>query len=79
MKKVRSESETPRDYARRKAKENYDNDPEYKAKMCLKCWKKKYTDNKDYQNIFSSKSLLNTEKLKQAKKYHLQIKLNDLN
>lgn len=76
-KRLRLPNESPTDYARRKAKENYDNDPEYKAKMCLKCWKKKYSDDSGYQSIFLQ-DISYAQKLLQAKKYDLEVKLNTL-
>ena len=76
--RIRAPDETTKDYARRKAKENYNNDPEYRAKMLLKCWKKKYPDHKAYQTILHNPDIPPTEMLKQTKRYDCMYKLQQL-
>ena len=67
MKKVRDETENRSAYTNRVQKQKYHTNDEYKNKVKLGYYKKKYKDIREFENIFNNDSITNTEKFKRVK------------
>tara|TARA_R110000796_G_scaffold131_3_gene619 strand:- start:1014 stop:1235 length:222 start_codon:yes stop_codon:yes gene_type:complete len=67
MKKIRKDSESASDYNNRVQKNKYHCDIEYKYKIKLNYYKKKFDTNESFQKIFKNQNLSNCQKFKQVK------------
>ena len=65
---TRREDETHNQYVKRRAKERYENDPEFVAMSKLKYYKKKFPNDEIYQSILTQDKPY-TIKLEQVKQY----------
>ena len=70
---TRKENESHNEYVKRRAKERYNEDPEFVAKSKLKYYKKKFPNDEIYQSILA-KEELDTVKLDKVKEYTIKKK-----